>query len=334
MNDDEINYKIDILAEENRPIYCSRFSVSETKILYAVNSAPNLRIYALDIDGSNKKLLIDSIGYTDSAPIVSEHGQKFAFVHRIPVQSTTDIDVFLKIAYINETKPKTLFAVYESLFAIQFSPDTSLILFNWHHQISLSSYGNSIYTIKTDGTNMKQISGNDNAIPVSFVPFSDRILGESDWDGSGFIYTLDLNGENMENVTVESSKFSAVSYSPDGNNLLCISQQETNNGDINREIYIIQNDGSSQKRLTNNLFQDYPVAFSSDGQKILFYSNRDTKKDDDWEIYTMRTDGSKLKRLTANSTYDMPICFINNDTQILFISKNNGKYKLKILNLI
>ena len=66
--------------------------------------------------------------------------------------------------------------------------------------------------------------------------------------------------------------------------------------DGNREIYIMDMDGSNQTRLTNNPSRDHKPNWSPDGSKIVFNSNRDGK----YEIYIMDRNGSNLKQLTDN----------------------------------
>jgi dipeptidyl aminopeptidase/acylaminoacyl peptidase len=44
---------------------------------------------------------------------------------------------------------------------------------------------------------------------------------------------------------------------------------------INREIYLMSADGSNQARLTNTLPNDHSPAWSSDGMRIVFRSDRE-----------------------------------------------------------
>lgn len=71
--------------------------------------------------------------------------------------------------------------------------------------------------------------------------------------------------------------------------------------DGNREVYVMDADGSNQTRLTNNLsWYDGVTCFSPDGQKIAFSSDRDINA----EIYVMDIDGPNQTNLTNNLGWD------------------------------
>ncbi|MQF48280.1 hypothetical protein FIM08_00005 [SAR202 cluster bacterium AC-647-N09_OGT_505m] len=66
------------------------------------------------------------------------------------------------------------------------------------------------------------------------------------------------------------------------------------------DIYVIYADGSGQTRLTTNPAVDNDPAWSPDGSKIAFSSQRDGHP----EIYVMNADGTGQTRLTySNKSY-------------------------------
>ena len=60
--------------------------------------------------------------------------------------------------------------------------------------------------------------------------------------------------------------------------------------DGNKEIYVMDADGSNATRLTNNSTREYYPSWSPDGSKIAFVSDRDGGTDASKEIYVMDTD--------------------------------------------
>ena len=66
--------------------------------------------------------------------------------------------------------------------------------------------------------------------------------------------------------------------------------------DGNREIYIMNPDGSEQVRLTQHGGNDLKAVWSPTGEQILFTSDRDGKRD----LYLMNPDGSNIRRVFKN----------------------------------
>jgi Tol biopolymer transport system component len=68
------------------------------------------------------------------------------------------------------------------------------------------------------------------------------------------------------------------------------------------DIYTVNPDGSNQTNITNNTAPDLEPAWSPDGTKITFVTDRDGNLGDGRrEIFTMNADGSNQTNITANS---------------------------------
>ena len=81
------------------------------------------------------------------------------------------------------------------------------------------------------------------------------------------------------------------------------------------EIFVVNPDGTARTRLTTDPGDDYAPAWSPDGTKIAFVSERDHPFG---EIYTMNSDGSGLTRLTSNELFDTQPSWSPDGTRILF----------------
>jgi ABC-type sugar transport system substrate-binding protein len=74
----------------------------------------------------------------------------------------------------------------------------------------------------------------------------------------------------------------------------------------NREIYVMDPDGSNLKNLTNNEGQDENPVWSPDGKQIAFVSNRKNDKEGGQFIYIMNFDGSDVRQLTKENESQWP----------------------------
>ena len=78
-------------------------------------------------------------------------------------------------------------------------------------------------------------------------------------------------------------------FSPDGRRIAFVSNRDQDN-----QIYVMNADGSGQRRLTRRPGNDFAPAWSPDGRRIAFHRVGDG-------IWVMNADGSGLTRLTAGA---------------------------------
>lgn len=95
------------------------------------------------------------------------------------------------------------------------------------------------------------------------------------------------------------------------------------------EIYVVNADGSSLSRLTDNADADRYPSWSPDGSKIAFASGRD---DGNLQIYVMNADGSMQSRLTNNSAYDVRPTWSPDGTKLAFGSSRDGGSEIYVMN--
>lgn len=107
--------------------------------------------------------------------------------------------------------------------------------------------------------------------------------------------------------------------------------------DGNREIYVMDPDGSGVRRVTpmagNNRFSSYP-RWSPDRSRIAFPSDRDKPSDEirqDDEIYVMDADGTNLRQLTSNSVHDRDPAWSPDGTKIAFSSARGGSRDIYVM---
>ena len=78
----------------------------------------------------------------------------------------------------------------------------------------------------------------------------------------------------------------------------------------NHSIYSVKLDGTGQKQLTDDAFNEGWHAWSPDG-KLMVYDASDLA-DKNFDIYIMNADGTNVKRLTQDSAVEQAPLFIRN----------------------
>ncbi|MCA0154536.1 TolB family protein [Winogradskyella vincentii] len=150
----------------------------------------------------------------------------------------------------------------------------------------------------------KEVLNNETASSKQEIAFV------TDRDGNSEIYTMDINGENLRNITKNDSLDFSPSWSSDGQSLYFYSKR-----DGNAEIYTINSDGTELTRLTNHPRTDVLPEQSPDGEIIVFMSDRDSLSRN---IYLMNKDGSNIRQLTKNKYYEESPSWSNDGQKILF----------------
>jgi TolB protein len=102
----------------------------------------------------------------------------------------------------------------------------------------------------------------------------------------------------------------------------------TSNRDGNSEIYLMNVDGSSQKRLTNNPAGDFHPDLSSSGSKIVFTSLRDGPY---WVLYSMSADGSGQTRLTSTAYNSGLASWSPDGSKLAFMSDRDGNEEIYVM---
>jgi parallel beta-helix repeat protein len=96
----------------------------------------------------------------------------------------------------------------------------------------------------------------------------------------------------------------------------------------NQEIYLMLPDGSQQVNLTNHWAWDDAPAWSADGKKIAFWSDRDGNP----EIYVMDANGQNIQRLTNDPARDINPAWSPDGTRLAFVTDRNKHKEIFLMN--
>jgi Tol biopolymer transport system component len=164
----------------------------------------------------------------------------------------------------------------------------------------------------------------------TWSPDGRKLAFESTRDGNSDIYVIGVDGSDETRLTTDRAFDADPAWSPDGTRIAFTSTR-----DGNKEIYGMNADGSNPRRLTNdggavaNIDADavdQDPAWSPDGRRIAFESNRDRN----YEIYVVNADGSGLERLTNHPAQDALPAWSPDGTRIAFRSDRGGKENVDI----
>ena len=181
------------------------------------------------------------------------------------------------------------------------SPDGNQIAF-----VSGRSEDNEIHVMDADGSHVRRltVSPREDWQP-SWSPDGKHIVFASLRTGDWEIYVMDSDGANTYQLTESPGVDWTPDWSPDGQRIVFASNRtpdgikvtdetvvdnpETNTWDI----YVMNHDGSSVRRLTDAPGSDIEPTWSPDGKYLAFASDRSGPL----EVYVMNADGSNQEGL-------------------------------------
>ncbi|MCH8333982.1 PD40 domain-containing protein [Candidatus Sumerlaeota bacterium] len=176
-----------------------------------------------------------------------------------------------------------------------------------------------------------------------FSPDGRWIVFTSERNGNPDLYALDLeNPGPPRQITRSAAMEDAAAFSPDGR-LLAFVSTRTGNADIfvmpfSPESPEPPGPSIRPKNLTNHRGGDFNPAFSPDGKRIIFSSNRDSSNsgwDDPEEmqygasdIYIMKSDGETVLRLIRHREWDGSPAWSASGRVIYFYSRRDGQPRI------
>ncbi len=227
-----------------------------------------------------------------------------------------------------------------------------------------------IYTMNTDGSNVKMVSNGDGRTTCSYF-FKDKkkILYASTFLGNkscpppadyskGYVWaiypdydivTADVDGSNIKQLTATKGYDAEATISPDGKKIIFTSMRD---GDL--DLYSMHKNGSNVKRLTNELGYDGGAFFSPDSKQIVyrsyhpkteseiaFYKERLSQnliQPTVFEVWTMNADGTNKRQITKLNSASFAPFFTPDGKRIIFCTnyfatdKQKRNFDLALIN--
>ena len=147
--------------------------------------------------------------------------------------------------------------------------------------------------------------------------FEPRIVFASNRDGDWDIYSMDVNGNNVVQLTDHPAIDHYPACSPDGRRIAFLSERG-----LTSDLYVMDSDGGNVIRLTSDNSKDSRPSWSPDGTKIVFSSSRWVNRNS--EIYVMDADGENEINLTNHKWDDVRPSWSPDGSKIAFVSMRDG----------
>ena len=184
------------------------------------------------------------------------------------------------------------------------SPDGRTIAFT--RTVLDFSSGSELWVMDANGDNQRLVydsPGVSGAFYPSFSPDSSRIAFSDDRDGDYEIYVINVDGTNLRQLTNNTVNDNGADWSSNGK--IAFNRERVygaGNGSVagNGDIYVMNDDGTNQTRLTKHGNVDFYPIWSPDNTQIVF--SRGSRNAD---VYKMNADGSNVVRLTHEPGLDI-----------------------------
>ena len=142
--------------------------------------------------------------------------------------------------------------------------------------------------------------------------FEPRIVFASNRDGDWDIYSMDVNGDNLLQLTAHPASDEYPACSPDGRRIAFTSERG-----VTHDLYVMDSDGNNVVRLTQDNFFESRASWSPDGTRIAFSTSRFDVRNS--EIYVMDADGENEINLTEHKMHDVVPSWSPDGSKIAFV---------------
>jgi Tol biopolymer transport system component len=258
------------------------------KILYSTSYSDGGKIYSINFDGSNNRLLEDSCDYSPSEDI-SPDGNFIVYQKEFIIPNSNYSLTCIALMNSDGSNKKI----------ISPKPGAQPRFSNGGNLICYTTYGGTepskiiLYNIQTQLTDSISIPGlgsYESILNPQFSPDGDKILFNTNIDAGFAFYTIGLDGENLTRLSPYNFFTEDFRYSPDGKYIVFAKWD----GEV-QHIYKFNNDGSNLKMLSdNNSFELNPEC-SRDASKIVISS--DLNNNQKYNIVIMNADGQNRQVL-------------------------------------
>jgi len=197
-----------------------------------------------------------------------------------------------------------------------------------------------LYTSNLDGTDLRRLTtsaGYDAEATLS--PDGATVVFTSTRDGDLDIYAMNVDGTNVRRLTRTPGYDGGPFFSPDGTKIIYRASRPASaeaaadyaallaEGLVRPsalEIWVMNADGSDQRRVTGLGGANFAPFFHPDGQRVIFSSNHHNPRGRNFDLFMVNLDGTNLVQITTDDDFDGFPMFSPDGRRLVFASNRFG----------
>jgi len=195
-----------------------------------------------------------------------------------------------------------------------------------------------IYIANADGSNIRPLTTTPGYDAEATIRKDGRIVFTSVRDGDMEIYSMNADGSDVRRLTRREGPDGGPFYSADGKQIVFRGRRLQAGPELDDyrallkkglwrptslEIFVMNEDGSNLRQVTNLKAASFAPYFTPDGKQIIFSTNVGDPKGRNFDLYLINVDGTGLERVTYNDTFDGFPMFSPDGKQLVFASNRN-----------
>jgi len=175
-------------------------------------------------------------------------------------------------------------------------------------------------------------------------PLGDKIVFTSQRNGDLDIYSMNLDGSDLHQLTNELGYDGGPFFSWDGKKIVYRCYHPDTKAEISRyqtllseeliepskfQIWVMNSDGSEKRQVTNNDYANFAPFYHPDNQRIIFCSNLNSSdpRQPDFNLWMINENGSDLEQITYFEKFDGFPMFTSDAKKLVFASNRFNKKK-------